>query len=83
MEEYETEKKDLEERFNNCQIVPGTCRLHCFIPQSQDTVLTKRYSACSISKIQRVNKSPTDVEVDEVTGHVTCVHKGQWWVAQV
>lgn len=83
LEEYEAEKNSLEERFNNCQTIPGTRRLHYFLPQSQDTVLTKRYSACSTSKIQRVMKSPTDLEVDGVTGHVTCIHKSQWWVAQV
>lgn len=83
MEEYDLEKGNLETRFNNCQIIPGTRRLYCFIPQSQDTVLTKRYSACSNAQLQRVNKFSTDLEVEEVTGHVTCIHRSQWWVVQV
>ena len=83
VEEYEVEKTTLEARFDNCQTIAGTRRLHCFIPQSQDAMLTKRYSACSTSQIQRVNRFSTDLEVDKVTGHVTCIHKSQWWVAQV
>ena len=41
VEEYKNKKKNLERRFENCQTIPGTRRLHCFIPQSQDTLLAK------------------------------------------
>ena len=52
VEEYENEKMNIERRFENCQTIPGTHRLHCFIPQSQDTLLIKRYSAWSSSHVQ-------------------------------
>ena len=83
VEEYENEKKNLERRFENCQTIPGTRRLLCFIPQSQVTLLTKRYSACSSSHVQRVTKHSTDLEMEEVMGYVPCIHGSQWWVAQV
>ena len=83
VEEYESEKENLETRFENCQTIPGTRRLHCFIPQSPDTMLTKRYSASSHSQIQRVSKSSTELEMEEVTEYITCNYGRQWWVAQV
>ena len=54
---------------------------NCFIPQSQGILLTKRYSACSSSHVQRVTKHSTDLEMEEVMGYVTCIHGSQWWVA--
>ena len=78
--EYNRESKDLERRFGTCRTIPGTRRLHCFIPQSQDTVLTKRYSACNNSQVQRVTKVSTELEI---TGYVTCIYGSQWWLAQV
>ena len=65
----------------NCRTIPG--RLHCFLPQSPDTVLARRYSACPISVVHHVNKRAAELEVEEVMGYVTCVHQGKWWVAQV
>ena len=81
--EYNTESKDLERRFGTCRTIPGTRRLHCFIPQSRDTVLTKRYSACSNSQVQKVTKVSTELEMEEITGYVTCIYGSQWWLAQV
>ena len=83
VEEYESEKRSLETWLENSRTIPGTCRLHCFIPQSQDTLLTKRYSASRASQVQKVSKSLKDLEMEEVTGYVTCNYGSQWWVAQV
>ena len=83
VEEYESEKINLERRFENCRTIPGTRRLHYFVPQSRETVLTKRYSACSNSQVQRVTKASAELEMEEVTGYVTCIYGNQWWVAQV
>ena len=57
--------------------IPGTRRLHCFIPQSRDTVLTKRYSACS--------NSQSDQGFNKIRNYRICnMHFGsQWWLAQV
>ena len=83
VEEYESEKRSLETRFENSRTIPGTRRLHCFIPWSRDTLLTKRYSTSHSSQVQKVSKSSTDLEMEEVTGYVTCNYGSQWWVAQV
>ena len=41
-EEYNSEAKNLEEQFKNCRTVPGTRQFHCFVPQSCESLLTKR-----------------------------------------
>ena len=83
MEEYESEKLSLETRFENSRTIPGTRRLHCFIPHSRDTLSMKRYSTSHSSQVQKVSKSSTDLEMEEVTGYVTCNYRSKWWVAQV
>ena len=83
VEEYESEKQSLETRFENSGTIPSTCSLHCFIPQSRDTLLTKRFSTSHSSQVQKVSKSLTVLEMEEVTGYVTCNYGSQWWVAQV
>ena len=80
VEEYESEKENLETQFENSPTIPGTRRLHCFVPQSPDTVLMKCYSTSSHSEIQRVSKSSTELEIEEVL-NIICSCGRQWWVA--
>ena len=82
-EEYSSEAKNLEERFEHCRTVPGTRQFHCFVPQSSESLLTKRYSTSSTFQLQRVAKLSSDLEMEEVAEYVTCVHESQWWLAQV
>ena len=83
LEEYDSEKTQLEKRFDNSRTIAGTRRLHCFIPNSRDSLQTKRYSISSCSKVERVTKLETDIELEQVAGYVTCKYEGHWWLAQV
>ena len=83
LEEYESDKTLLKTRFDNSRTIAGTRRLHCFIPNSRDSLQTKRYSTSSTSKLERVTKLATDLELEQVTGYVTCKHQDHWWLAQV
>jgi hypothetical protein len=83
LEEHESEKIQLEKRFDNSRTIAGTRRLHCFIPNSRSSLQTKRYSISSSSKVERVTKLVTDLELEQVTGYVTCKNQGDWWLAQV
>ena len=76
LEEYESEKTKLEKRFDNSRTIAGTHRLHCFIPNSRHSLLTKRYSISSSSKVERVTKLVTDLELEQVAGYVTCKKSG-------
>ena len=82
-EEYQSEKAHLELRFQKSRTILGTRSLHTFIPKSNDTLSIKRYSSSTDSKDERVTKQPEDLEIEQVSGYVTCVHESVWWLACV
>jgi len=53
------------------------------IPKSYDTLSTKKYSSSTDSKDEKVTKQPEDLEIEQVSGYVTCVHESVWWLACV
>ena len=81
--EYDIEKSFLEKRFENSQTLPGTRSLHSFIPISTDTLQTRRYSEAEEFREQRVAQMDDDLEIDDISGYVTCVHSSKWWLACV
>ena len=83
IEQYQSEKAVLENRFQNSRTITGTRSLHSFIPVSSDTLETKRYSLSSISKNERVTKQDMDIHIELVSGYVTCVHNNYWWLGCV
>ena len=53
------------------------------MPTSRDSLLTRRFSLSNRSKVERVTKLATDLELEQVAGYVTCKSQGHWWLAQV
>ena len=45
--------------------------------------MTRIYSFSSDTKKDRVTKLPGDLELDEVSGFVTCSYNSQWWLGCV
>jgi hypothetical protein len=82
-EEYEREKSFLEDRFQKSRTIAGTRSLHAFIPKSTDTMTTKRFSLSTISKDVKVMKERGELEMEEVSGYVICIHNNQWWLGCV
>ena len=83
-DEYLTEKKNLAERFEECRTIPGTRKLHSFIPISTQKLQTKVFSSSSKAQIQWVTSKPDgEMEVEQVSGFITCIHSEQWWLACV
>ena len=54
MEDYEREQHNLEQRFQQSRTIPGTRKLHSFIPISKSTVRVSFYSASNNSREERV-----------------------------
>ena len=81
--EYEDVKVQLEDRFQNARTIPGTRKLHSFIPLSRDTVRTRVYSFSTSFKDEKVTKQSSELEIDEISGFVTCIRDEQWWLASV
>ena len=73
----------LEERLKS-RTIPGTQKLHCFIPLSNTKILTKMFSNSSVAKEERVTRlSKMEIAIDETEGFVTAVYKNEWWLGCV
>ena len=81
--EYEETKVQLEARFDNSWTMPGTRKLHSFVPVSRDTVRVRPFSSSITSKEEKVMKQEAELEVGINSGYVTCEYDAQWWLAYV
>ena len=84
-EEYERQKIFLQTRFEQTRTIPGTHKLHSFIPISKDTLRTRIYSFSTITRENCATKLPVagDLELEEVSKFVTCSYNSLWWLACV
>ena len=82
-EDYKREQAYLEERFQRSRTIPGTRKLHSFVPISKDRVRTRVFSSSSISKEKRVASCESELPVEQISGFVTSSYNGHWWVACV
>ena len=83
-DDYRQEEIFLEERLKISRTIPGTQKLHCFIPQSNAKILTKMFSNSSVAKQERVTRlSKTEIAIDEIEGFVTAVYENEWWLGCV
>ena len=80
--DYEEEVKNLEERFSRTRTIPGTRKLHSFVPVSKDRIEVKPFSTSTTSKEERVSCGD-DVPIGSISGFVTCVVDNRWWLACV
>ena len=81
--EYEETKVQLEARFDNSRTIPGTRKLHSFVPVSRDTVRVRPFSSSFTSKEEKVPKQEAELKVGIISGYVTCEYDAQWWLAHV
>lgn len=82
-EDYKREQQNLERRFQNARTFPGTRKLHSYVPISVDKVQVRPFSTCITFKEERVTSGETDIAVESISGFVTCLSDGQWWLACV
>ena len=83
MDDYKREHTHLEQRFRQSRTIPGTRKLHSFVPLSRIKVSTKVYSFSATSKEERVTVLENEVASEEIKGFVTCVYDKEWWVGCV
>ena len=72
-----------EDHFQKSCTIAGIRSLHAFIPKSTDTMTTKRFSLSTTSKDVKVMKERGELEMEEVSGYVICIHNNQWWLGCV
>jgi len=61
-EDYKVAEAFLHDRFQMSRTIPGTQKLHCFIPISKSTISTKVYSNSDTQKVERVTLSELSLE---------------------
>ena len=83
LDEYKRQEIFLKDRFEQSRTIPGTRKLHCFIPLTRSMVSTKVYSFSTICKEERVTVIEGELELDNLQGYVTCVYNKEWWIACV
>ena len=80
-DDYRQEEIFLEERLKISRTIPGTQKLHCFIPLSNAKILTKMFSNSSVAKEERVTHLiKTEIAIDEIKGFITAVYENEWWL---
>ena len=82
-EEYEKEEQKLQQRFQKARTIPGTRKLHSYVPISVDKVQVRPFSTCTTFKEERVTLGKPDIALESISGFVTCGCDGQWWLACV
>ena len=82
-EDYLKEQHNLEERFQASRTIPGTRKLHSFLPISDNTVHVRPFSASTTFKEEKVTSQEAEISLESISGFVTCVREGYWWLACV
>ena len=81
-EEWSEEKTLLEERFKNACTIPGTQKLHSFVPTSLSELKVKFVSNSTDDKTVRIRKQ-TNFTFEEIKGFVTAIYDQKWYLACV
>ena len=79
-DDYQGEQHNLEQRFNQSRTIPGTRKLHSFVPASNSKVRVRVFSAF---KEETVTLAKNDLPPESIVGFVTCLSDGNWWLACV
>ena len=74
----------LQERFQQSKTIPGTQKLHCFVPLTKNTLCTKLYSNSGVQKEEKLASIETDgLPLEEINGFVAVVYDEMWWIGYV
>lgn len=82
-EEYAESDLFLKSRFDQALTIKGTQQYHAFIPMSTSKVLVKIFSDDIQSLEKEVSKSPNKLKLKDISGYVTVVYEGNWWLGYV
>ena len=79
-EDYEREQHSLERRFHQSRTIPGTRKLHSFVPISTSKVRVGAYSASDTFREERATLAKNDLLPEVIVGFVTCLLESSlWW----
>ena len=70
-DDYQREQHNLEQRFNQSRTIPGTRKLHSFVPASNSKVRVRVFSASDTFKEETVTLAKNDLPPESIVGFVT------------
>ena len=82
-EEYEMELAHLQGRLEKARTIPGTRKLHSFVPLSLEKIETRKFSLSSILKVEKVVAAEIELPLEKIKGFITCMYDEHWWLACV
>ena len=83
IEDYKREQCNLEQRFHFSRTIPGTRKLHSFVPISNRKLRVSVYSASDTAREEKVTLGKNNLLPESIVGFVTCLNDGNWWLACV
>ena len=82
--DWENENNLLKERHQNSKTIPGTRKLHSFIPINEHELEVRSFSSCDEFTIEKViKKIPKATLTFNIGNYVTVVYRNYWWLALV
>lgn len=83
-DEYIANAEHLAPRFNQAMPIPGTQKLHAFIPSScGEKIYAKAFSFSSSSTNYRVISSEETLKFKDMNGYVISIYNERWWLSYV
>ena len=77
--DYEQEAEQLKERISKTRTIPGTQKLHSFVPLSHQLVSVRTFSSASLDRHEFVTiDASTTLAISALSGYVT---DSFWWIA--
>lgn len=80
-DEYLAEEITLSTRFEKCRTIPGTRKLHSFVPITTQKLRTQVFSTSTKAQVQWItSRHDGELEVEEISGFITFIRSEQWWL---
>lgn len=83
-EEYIETEQQLQHRLSQAVAVPGTRKLHAFIPSTCGTkVKTKIFSDSSLSETHAIIDVREKLDFEKLTGYIVSLYNDAWWLCYI
>lgn len=81
--EHKAEEETLKHRVTVARPIPGTQKLHSFVPLNKNLLQVKAFSFSNSSRIESTTTSEGELEFSEMVGFLICRYDEHWWLGCV
>lgn len=83
IEQHKEEEEALKFRTMTARTIPGTQKLHSFVPLNKNHVQVRVFSFSNNSTLESTTNFEGDLEFTEMVGFLICRYNGHWWLGCV